>query len=86
MAKPIPAFLNRILSLRELMQKHSKIQAKTWQNHANLKQQSNFLSLCGVETSMVRFLEDDEQMTLIRDENGDDAVSLSTYSLSSVNA
>ncbi len=30
----------------------------------------------------VRFLENDEQMTIIRDENGDDSVSVSTYSQS----
>jgi hypothetical protein len=30
----------------------------------------------------VRFIEGDEKMTMIRDENGDDSVSMSTYSQS----
>jgi hypothetical protein len=68
------------------MQKHSEIQAKTWQNHGIFKKHGNFLFDSVGLKQVVRFLEDDEQMTMIRDENGDDSVSLSPYSLSLVNA
>jgi hypothetical protein len=75
-------FLNRILPLRELMQKHSEIQTKPRRFEKAKQLPFNSVGL----KQVMRFLPNDEQMTTKRDENGDDSVSLSTFSLFSVNA
>ncbi len=64
-------------SLKEMDAKQSNIQenfGKTWQ----LEKSKGTFTLGFKE--VVRFLYDDEQMKMIRDYNGDDTVSVSTYS------
>ncbi len=56
-AKPACRLLNGILSMRELMQKHGEILAKSWQLD---KSKTNPLSLLGLK-QVVIFLEDEKR-------------------------
>jgi hypothetical protein len=62
------------------MQKTKQNPSKTWRNYGKLKRKATYFTP-GLK-QVVRFLEDDEQMTMIRDENGDDSVSASICSQS----
>jgi hypothetical protein len=55
---------------------------KTLANHGNIKKSKAAYFHSGVETIVVRFLKGEEKMTMIRvirDENGEDSVSVSMY-------
>ncbi len=61
-------------------EKQNKIQAKLGETMANWNAKQ--LTFTPRLKQVVRFLEDDEQMTMIRDENGNDSVSVSICSQS----
>jgi hypothetical protein len=63
------------------MEKLGGIQTKPLQNYGNLKKSKQNIFFPRLK-QVVRFIEGDEKMTMIRDEDGDDSVSMSTYSQS----